>query len=385
MRYFYSLLLFGVAVEGSRIQLKAQSIPTFASFVQSYKRLYEANSSEYNQRRALYEKRRATAISHNEQANRLWSAGVNKLWDWTDEELAQLNGRRGHASVTRGGKLAAVHASTFMSKSNSPSENSTKMTAKKAATSKDWKHLEVGQRVPDQGMCGSCWAIAVSTVLQAHVEIHKQKTRTFAVQEMNDCIPNPDECGGKGGCRGATMEMAMDYVFLNGCAEAHETPYEAQDGQCMKTLGWLVGGGGGLAFGMTGWEKLPENEYDPLLQALQDGPVGVSVAASEWNMYAVGIFDRCSKDAVVNHAVAMFGYGQENGVKYWTIQNSWGTEWGENGYMRLLRHDESDIVRDTWCGVDKEPEVGTGCKGGPPEVWVCGMCGVLYDSVIPYF
>lgn len=383
MRYSWSILLLlvmGASSEGSRVQLKAQSIPTFTSFVQSYKRIYEANSIEYQQRKALYEKRRAAAIKHNNQTNRLWSAGVNKLWDWTDEEIAQLNGRQGRASVTRGGrKLAVVHSSTFLSKNHSALGNSTKIVARTAAASKDWRYLEAGQTVPDQGRCGSCWAIAVSTVLQARVEIHQQKKRTFAVQEMTDCIPNPEECGGKGGCRGATMEMAMEYVFHNGCSQTHETPYQAKDDQCTKSM--FSFSGGGIALGMTGWDKLPENEYEPLLLALQDGPVGVSVAANEWNMYAVGIFDRCSKDAIVNHAVAMFGYGHENGVKYWTIQNSWGTGWGEKGYMRLLRHDASN----PWCGVDSQPEVGTGCIGGPPEVWVCGMCGIQYDSVVPYF
>merc|ERR1719321_98370 len=114
-----------------------------------------------------------------------------------------------------GGKLAIVHASKFLAKNHSVVDNSTVMTAKTAPASKEWMHLDCQKTIPDQGMCGSCWAVAASTVLQAHAEIYTSKTRTFSVQEMVECIANPQECGGQGGCKGATMELAMDYVFKN--------------------------------------------------------------------------------------------------------------------------------------------------------------------------
>jgi len=376
----FLLLSFSTLVEGARFS--ALTIPPFSSFVQKYQRTYRSNSSEYRQRETLYEARRAAAVRHNEQAKRLWDAGVNKLWDWTEDELKQLRGRRGHSSMRggggRGGKLAVVHQSDFLSKNHNTSSNATAV-AKSIPPNGDWQHLQIGQRVPDQGACGSCWAIAASTTLQGRYEIHTGKSRTFAVQEMLSCIPNPQECGGQGGCRGATLELAMDWVLKNGCAQEHETPYQAQDGTCSKTV---LATGAKQGLGMAGWEKLQENAYEPLLLAMQDGPVGVSVAAGEWYAYSNGIFDGCYKDAIIDHAVAMVAYGAENGVKYWTIQNSWGPHWGESGNMRLIRREDDG---QNWCGIDNKPELGTGCKGGPPEVTVCGMCGILYDSVIPHF
>merc|ERR1719393_775056 len=120
---------------------------------------------------------------------------------------------------------------------------------------------------------------------------------------------------------------------------------------------------------MTGWEMLPKNQLEPLMRALVErGPVAVSVAATEWNSYESGIFVAYGKDASSN-------------TKYWTIQNSWGNDWGENGHIRLLRHDSSDA----YCGTDDKPEVGTACKGETDPVPVCGMCGVLFDSVVPHF
>merc|ERR1719263_1492941 len=138
---------------------------------------------------------------------------------------------------------------------------------------------------------------------------------------------------------------------------------------------------GGAAFGMTGWETLPKNEYAPLARALAEkGPVAVSVAADTWFNYESGIFNGCGKDAVIDHAVTAIGYGEQDGKKYWVIQNSWGQDWGENGHIRLERHDS-----DSYCGMNSDPQKGVACEGETAPVPVCGMCGVLFDSVVPHF
>merc|ERR1719221_2533482 len=71
---------------------------------------------------------------------------------------------------------------------------------------------------------------------------------------------------------------------------------------------------GGAALGMTGWETLPKNKYEPLARALAErGSVAVSVAADAWFNYDNGIFNGCGKDAVIDHAVTAIGYGSEDG------------------------------------------------------------------------
>merc|ERR1719330_1548922 len=63
-------------------------------------------------------------------------------------------------------------------------------------------------------------------------------------------------------------------------------------------------------FGMVGWKRLPENKYEPLMRALVErGPVAVSAAARYWALYKLGIFDRCPKAAVIDHAVVLIAYG----------------------------------------------------------------------------
>lgn len=80
--------------------------------------------------------------------------------------------------------------------------------------------------------------------------------------------------------------------------------------------------------------------------------MAVSVDASKWHSYETGVFDGCSYDENmdVDHAVVMVGYGtDEQYGDYWLIRNSWGTKFGENGYIRLKRESEAK------CGVDSTP------------------------------
>merc|ERR1719203_73300 len=85
----------------------------------------------------------------------------------------------------------------------------------------------------------------------------------------------------------------------------------------------------------------------------------------------------CNRNAVIGHAVVLVGYSQDN----WLLQNSWGNQWGEDGFMRLHRH--ADHIEEGYCGMDDKPQAGSGCKDGPPRVSICGTCGILYDVTVP--
>jgi cathepsin L len=260
---------------------------------------------------------------------------------------------------------------------------------KEPAKEVDWRSLAMSKDVPNQGGCGSCWAVAATSMMQARYEV-QNRSRTFSVQQLVNCVPNPEECGGSGGCNGATVELAMQYIDMVGLETAESVHYYGRDMKCthpVQTSSFLerrirsrqkLSNGAGI--GLKTWHKLPENRAKPLMAAAMSGPVAISVGASHWNFYAQGIFDGCEKDAVIDHAVVLFGYGEENGTKYWLIRNSWGKSWGEQGFMRLLRH-SSPEEDDAYCGTDHDPASGLACKPYPKSVTVCGMCGILYDSV----
>jgi len=380
---------------------KGEALPpsldeAFAAFIVKHGRTYRKDSPEFHMRRAIFESVTKKVESQNKQPGKSWRARVNKLADRTPQELAQLRGWKGsnrpdHSGTSQGKAGTAQFLSTSVSVMNLPKEHT-------------WTNLTSMKEVQDQGGCGSCWAFASATVLRAHSEIWMKNPRKFSVQQIISCTANPNECGGTGGCQGATAELAMDYVFKHGCRTETELPYTERDNDCPASLMQEQGDDKGddqpslasASLGMLGWTKLPENKIAPLKLALvTKGPVAVSISAGySWNQYDGGVLDDCLKDAIIDHAVVLIGYGEAKAaeevdgehavLKFWHLQNSWGTDWGEKGYLRMLRR-EDDQEESDQCGWDTDPQIGSGCKGGPPEVHVCGMCGLLYDTVIPQF
>jgi len=361
----------------------------FSEYMAVYGRDYQEGSQEFSTRQALYQQRLDQIRNQNSRRGRLWTAGVSQLTDRTEEELSAIRGYRHVRSGAEGAALLSESVEVYKKKRH------LKETV-------DWKTLSMASDVPDQGACGSCWAVATSVMLQARSMIMLNTTRTFSTQQLVNCVPNPQECGGTGGCQGATVELAMTYVERMGLETDESNPYTASDMTCRQPVpsnagSFLQSVSNRLrhsvkrgqvqprnSIGLTRWQKLPENKALPLMVAVNEGPVAISVAAADWALYMNGIFDGCSKDAVVDHAVTLFGYGEENGAKYWTVRNSWGSLWGEDGYIRLLRQDTADLD-DDWCGTDSDPSAGLACKPYPKSVRVCGMCGMLYDSVSAHF
>lgn len=370
---------------------------SFDAFVSAHRRGYKPGSAEYARRLALFERRKAEAEEQNRKPGRLWTAQLNQFSDWTEVELRRLRGLK--ESDRRGARANLLGAA---------SRNATKAVVEEGSfrdlpASKSWTHLKAIKEIKDQGACGSCWAIAAGTVMAAHAEIKGgQNSQAYSTQELVACVPNPNRCGGDGGCKGATMDLAMEYAVKRGKLSTEAAwPYDPENvagAMCPNMMlaqnttsnsssarepGIIVNPStSSVAIGFESYRILPRNSYEPLLRSLYTtGPVGVSVAASQWFNYQSGIFDGCeglADGAVVDHAVVLVAYGAEGGNKYWTLMNSWGATWGENGYIRLLRRDD-DRKR---CATNYKPELGTACVPYPDKVTVCGMCGVLYDSVV---
>merc|ERR1719156_271715 len=96
---------------------------------------------------------------------------------------------------------------------------------------KSYGHLKSSSKVFNQGACGSCWAIATVATMNMHAEIYGAN-RTYSAKELMDCTPNPDKCGGKGGCDGATVELAMNYIQHGGVTTDEMLPYLDTNSAC---------------------------------------------------------------------------------------------------------------------------------------------------------
>lgn len=365
----------------------------FNLFIEKYGRNYRAGSEEYDFRRSQYNKAVREITAHN-AANLGWRMAINKFADHTEKELEMMRGYR--RMGTRGSHSAVSFFVSGRGVEERPKGKNTESMVTMSEVlpkSVDWRSV-LSESSPsiDQGECGSCWAAAVIGSMRAHALLFRNRT-LYSIQELVSCVENPKHCGGTGGCDGATAVLGMEYIMKYGLRTEDEMPYAAKDLECPADVtsrraafasGSLVEQRG-LQLGMKTWTQLPTNKLEPLMRAVYDsGPVAVSIEAGyRWSFYNGGIMHACGKDAIIDHAVLLAGYGEEDSEKYWLIQNSWGPDWGEEGFIRMQRHDDDE--ESQYCGWDSNPKEGNGCDGGPSKVYVCGTCGILSENVLPHF
>ena len=237
-----------------------------------------------------------------------------------------------------------------------------------APESLDWRDEGKVTPVKNQGGCGSCWAFSGTGAIESALLMNNQTETILAEQLYVDCAPNPDSCGGTGGCSGSIQPLLFEYALTEGAVLETDYAYTASTDTCKAALKTPVAS-------IEGYEVLPENlsPEDMMQYLITKGPLAVSVDASSWSFYGGGVLSYSQCGADIDHAVMMVGYGTDPVYgDYWTIKNSWGASWGEDGYIRISREDGN--------AADTSPGDGTGCADGPSEVTVRGTCGIYYGG-----
>jgi len=313
-------------------------------------------------RRSIFEANLKKVNEINARTDLTWKAGIN---DFSDKLESERGSRRGYKQVTN--LLSSFKPRNLKSGNND----------KDYPTSLDWTTKGVLNPPKNQASCGSCWAFAAIAVLESRHAIRTGELLSLSEQQLVDCAPNPHHCGGVGGCQGSDQPLAFDYMrAAGGVALETEYAYHAKDETCKDKQVNKVN------VEVDGFNFLQPNSLEDVLEAIQSGPVTISVDATNWHLYKSGIFTPSDCGAEVNHAVTLVGYGEENGHKYWTVRNSWGTTWGEAGHIRLEREDSQRNVK---CFVDLNPSVGSACDNGPVQTYNCGTCGMYSSTSYPSF
>jgi len=335
---------------------------TFSKYVQDFHKVY-ASGEEFAQRQAIFEKNLISVIKNNKNVNRSWKEGVNHLTDRTPQEFRRLLGYKRSGEVLVSGQKAPTSILN--------------LNVDQLPTTVDWRTKGVVSAVKDQGQCGSCWTFGSAETVESFFAIATGQLPVLSEQQILDCTPNPNECGGTGGCGGGTPELAYAQIIASGGLSSEWTyPYVSYGGQNFNTCRQIT-----PVVQLSSYVVLPSNQYAPVMSAIANmGPLAINVDASAWSSYETGVFDGCNQTHPdIDHVVQLVGYGTDpNDGDYWIVRNSWSPAWGEAGYIRLKRHSTN-----TPCGTDLQPQDGTGCKGGPAQVTVCGTCAILYDVSYP--
>ncbi|KAF7637568.1 hypothetical protein Mgra_00003086 [Meloidogyne graminicola] len=290
------------------------------------------NQDEDNERMLAYLSAKQYINKHQKaysEGKVSFQLGENHIADLPFNEYRKLNGFRRHF----GDPLKHKNASTFMSPLNLCD----------VPESVDWRDKGLVTDVKNQGMCGSCWAFSATGALEGQHSRKLGSLVSLSEQNLIDCTKG--EPYGNMGCNGGLMDKAFQYIRDNkGLDTEMSYPYKAKTGKKCLFKRSSVGASD------TGFVDLPSGDEEKLKIAVAtQGPVSVAIDAGHrsFQLYTHGVYDEdaCSSENL-DHGVLVVGYGTDDiHGDYWIVKNSWGTHWGEEGYIRMSRN------KDNQCGI----------------------------------
>jgi cathepsin F len=193
----------------------------------------------------------------------------------------------------------------------------------------DWRNQKMVTPVKDQGQCGSCWAFStVENIESMYCMKNQIDCSTFAPlspQEIVDCDTTDQ------GCDGGDPPTAYAFVMQEGGLEDDSAyPYTAQDGTCAFQANLVK-------VTITNWQYATTNSDETTMQSnlVNWGPLSICVDAEPWQDYTGGVMMASDCSNSLDHCVQLVGYDMTQSTPFWIVRNSWGMDWGENGYIRL--------------------------------------------------
>lgn len=211
-------------------------------------------------------------------------------------------------------------------------------------TSIDWRYNNVVTSVKDQGQCGSCWAFSATGAIEGALAISKNVLVDLSEQQLVDCASGLEY--GSHGCNGGLMDGAFKYVQQFGQCNYSDYPYTSGitevTGKCQKCVSVVK---------VSSCFDITPNDQLSLMSAVAMRPVSIAIEADTkyFQFYSGGVLTSSSCGTTLDHGVLIVGYGEENGIKYWLVKNSWSSTWGDDGYVKIER---SDSTNDAGvCGI----------------------------------
>ncbi|XP_050204259.1 vignain-like [Mercurialis annua] len=304
---------------------------------ESLRSLYERWRSHHTVSRSLTEKAQRFNVFkenlkhiHNvNQKDKPYKLKLNKFADMTNHEFIQ------HYGGSKVSHYRMLHGPRRLTRfSHEDTDNLPAFV--------DWRKKGAVTAVKDQGKCGSCWAFSSVAAVEGINKIKSGELVSLSEQELVDCN------SANHGCDGGLMEQAFNFIEKNGGLTTETNyPYGARDGSCdsAKLNAPMVT--------IDGYEMVPANDEVALMKAVANQPISIAIDAGgrDFQFYSEGVFTGdCGTE--LNHGVALVGYGvAQDGTKYWIVKNSWGSEWGENGFLRMERGIEAE---EGICGITLE-------------------------------
>uniref|UniRef100_A0A914CR19 Uncharacterized protein n=1 Tax=Acrobeloides nanus TaxID=290746 RepID=A0A914CR19_9BILA len=287
----------------------------FLNFVTEFNPNY-ANQAEHDYRFSIFQQNCAELkqIIQSYQGSSC-TFGFTKFMDRTKEEKARMTGG-------------------LMNPVNTPAPASSTRTKRQSQAYFDWRNSNNVSPVRDQGNCGSCWAFGSTAAVESQLLIHNHSNYVGLLglymnypdqseQELVSCVSGSN-------CGGGNVNAALNYIKNNGQDTESSYPYATSNSACNP-----------VASGKTkiiSYWNVGTSEVNIANQLLSTGPLilGLWLPPSFW-YYKSGVYQPNAGDCVAGtngHVMAVVGYNvTSGGTPYWIVKNSWGTSFGQSGYI----------------------------------------------------
>lgn len=332
VKNFFIIVAFGASmISSANLLNRRDEWSEFMGFLKQFEKKYESLEA-LEARFDIFRQNLKEILEHNSIIGKNFTMGVNQFTDLSPEEFK--------ADYANGLGLGVFGVDKTACKTYAP-------TGKVVPDSWDWREHGAVTPVKNQGQCGSCWSFSASGAMEGAWAIKTTDIISISEQQLVDCSKKY----GNLGCKGGFMDNAFQYAIDNGMCSEESYPY---------TSGVTKTGGSCVdckpVVSIKGCSDVPPNNQVALKEAVAlIGPISIALDAETklFQSYKSGVITSESCGTNLDHGVLIVGYGEEDGIKYWLVKNSWGASWGDAGYIKISRSESKNDAGI--CGIAMQP------------------------------